>query len=61
MDIRFWIEQMDHICDMFSMEGVRPTHVRETMQDPYMFDILHTVLCDMTLVMDHVIGALTLI
>lgn len=38
-DLRFQTELVDQICHMFTMEGVRPTHVREIMPETYMFDI----------------------
>ena len=60
-DHRFCIELEDRICNMFVKEGGPPTHVREIMQEPDLFDILHTLLHDMTLVMCHVVDALMLI
>lgn len=60
-DLGFQTELVDHICHLFTMEGVRPTHVREIMWYLDIFDIWCIIPRDMRLVMCHVVGTLMLI
>ena len=60
-DRRVHIELEDCICALFSKEDVPHAHIREIKYDPDLFDIWRTLPCDMTTLMHHVVGALTLI
>ena len=51
----------DHICHLFTVEGVQLTHVRDIKQEPNMLEIWCIIPHDMRLMMHHVFSSLTLI
>ena len=60
-DVKVCTELVDHIYDLFVLEGVPYAHVRNIIWDLHVFDIWCTLPYDMTSLMHRVVGALMLI
>ena len=55
------IELANCISALFSRERVPLARVRDIIEDPHLFDILHTILHDMMTLIRHVVGTLIVI